>query len=65
MPVASHTLTIPINVTNTLSGAQAITQVEFTMNVDSEADAIAQVLLAFNGPVLNVDTVNTGTVTYT
>jgi hypothetical protein len=49
MPVASHTLTFPVNVTSTLSGAQAITQIQVTLNTDSEADAIANVLLALGG----------------
>jgi hypothetical protein len=65
MPVASHTVTFPLNVTNALSGAQAITQIQVTLNTDSEADGIAQVLLALGGaPVINPATVNTNTVTY-
>lgn len=66
MPVASHTLSFPVNVTNALSGAQAITAIQVTLNVDSEADAIAQVLLALSGAsqVVNPQTVNTSTVTY-
>lgn len=66
MPVASHTLSFPVNVTNAASGAQAITAIQFTMNVDSQADAIAQVLLAFGSyPAISPATVNTNTVTYT
>lgn len=65
MPVASHTLTFPVNVTNAVSGAQSITQIQVTLNTDSEADAIANVLLALGGaPIVNPATVNTGTVTY-
>jgi hypothetical protein len=66
MPVASHTLTWPLTVTNALSGAQSITQIQVTLNTDSEADAIANVLLALGGAsqVVNPATVNTNTVTY-
>lgn len=66
MPVASHTLAFPVNVTNAISGAQVITNISVTLNTDSEADAIAAVLLALGGaPVVNPQTVNTSTVTYT
>lgn len=66
MPVASHTLSWPVNVTSAISGAQIITQIQVTLNTDSEADAIATVLLALGGAsqVVNPQTVNTGTVTY-
>jgi hypothetical protein len=66
MPVASHTLSFPVNVTNALSGAQSITAIQVTLNTDSEADAIANVLLALGGAsaVVNPQTVNTNTVTY-
>jgi hypothetical protein len=61
MPVASHTMTIPVNVTNALSGAQTITQVVVTLNTDNAADAVANVLLALGGAsaVFNPQTVNT------
>ena len=66
MAVGSHTLSFPVNVTNALSGAQSITQIQVTLNTDSEADAIANVLLALGGAsqVVNPQTVNTNTVTY-
>jgi hypothetical protein len=66
MPIASHTLTWPVTVTNAASGAQVITQVRVILNTDSEADAIAAVLLALGGAdsVVNPNTVNTSTVTY-
>ena len=66
MAVGSHTLSFPVNVTNAASGAQTITNISVTLNTDTEANAIANVLLALGGAsqVVNPATVNTSTVTY-
>lgn len=67
MAIGSHTLSWPVNVTSALTGRPAITAIQVTLNTDSEADAIAQVLLALGGAeqVVSPALVNTGTVTYT
>lgn len=65
MAVGSHTLSWPVNVTNAL-GANVITNIQVTLNTDSEADAIAAVLLSMSGAeqVVSPSLVNTSTVTY-
>lgn len=65
MAVGSHTLSWPLNLTNAL-GQNVITNIQVTLNTDSEADAIAAVLLAMSGAeqVCSPNLVNTNTVTY-
>lgn len=66
MPVASHTLSWPVNVTSAANGAQVITAVQLTLSTDSVNDAIAAAQQALSGAdaLVNPQVLNTGTVTY-
>lgn len=64
MPVASHTLSWPVNVTNAASGAQIVTAIQLTLNTDSVNDAITAAQMVLQNADALLTGLNTGTVTY-
>jgi hypothetical protein len=67
MPVASHTLSWSVNVTNALNGAQTITAIQLTLNTDNKADAISAAQQALSGAdaLVNASVLNSTSATFT